>query len=137
MQRIFIAILFVATMLFQLDSRTLSAPGSLKVRQNDNSQDDRRVLSEPQTTRHRRVRRERRRRHRHTIGSAYRQAGVDAGRGGARFGKNIARGRVVRGGKELGKGMGGFGKNTGIGTARVGKLVGQKTAKGVKRAVTP
>jgi len=137
MPKIFVAVLFVAAVLVQLDSSAVSAPAGLKVRQNDNSQDERRVLSAPQTTRHRRVRRERRRRHRHTIGSAYRQAGVDAGRGGARFGKNIARGRVVRGGKELGKGMGGFGKNTGIGTARVGKLVGQKTAKGVKRAATP
>ena len=63
------------------------------------------------------------------IRSAYRRAGRSAARGGARFGKSIARGRPVRAGKGLGKGVGGFGKHTGVGTARVGKRIGR----GVKR----
>lgn len=87
---------------------------------------DQRVLRVP-GTRQRRVRSDRRRGP--GIGSAYAEAGRSAGRGGAGFGKNIAQGRVVRAGKEFGKGMGGFGKHTGIGTARVGKRIGTGTAK--------
>ena len=63
------------------------------------------------------------------IGTAYRRAGVSAARGGARFGKNMVRGRPVRASKSLGKGAGGFGKHTGVGTARVGKKLGR----GVKK----
>jgi len=59
------------------------------------------------------------------IGSAYRRAGRSAVRGGSRFGKNIGRGRPVRAGKQLGKGVGGFGKHVGIGTARVGRKIGR------------
>lgn len=54
-------------------------------------------------------RRHGRSRHRDSIGAAYRRAGVSAGRG-----------------------VGGFGKHTGIGTARLGKKVGR----GVKRIFT-
>ena len=71
------------------------------------------------------------------IGSAYTRAGRSAARGAKGLAKNVARGRVVRGGKEFGKGMGGFGKQTGIGTARVGKKVGKSILKIVKRAFTP
>lgn len=67
------------------------------------------------------------------IRHAYKQAGKSAGRGGKRFGKNVAHGKPIKGGKEFGKGMGGFGKHTGKGTARVGKKVG----KTIKHAVTP
>ena len=63
------------------------------------------------------------------IGAAYRRAGRAGARGGVGFGKNIARARPVRAGKSLGKGAGGFGKHTGVGTARVGKKMGR----GVKR----
>ena len=73
-----------------------------------------------------------RRKHR-GIGHAYKQGGKSAGRGGKRFGKNISRGKPVKGGKELGKGMGGFGKGVGKGTGRTGKKVGRK----VKHALTP
>lgn len=67
------------------------------------------------------------------IGHAYKQGGKSAGRGGKRFGKNIAHGKPIKGGKELGKGMGGFGKGVGKGTGRTGKKVGRK----IKHAVTP
>ncbi len=43
------------------------------------------------------------------IGHPYKDAGKSAGRGGKRFGKDISRGKPPKGGKELGKGMGGFG----------------------------
>ena len=67
------------------------------------------------------------------IGHAYKQGGKSAGRGGKRFGKNIAHGKPVKGGKELGKGVGGLGKGVGKGTGRAGKKVGSK----IKHAVTP
>ena len=73
-----------------------------------------------------------RRRHR-GIGHAYKHAGTSAGRGSKHFAKNVAHGKPIKGGKEFGKGMGGFGKYTGKGTARTGKKVG----KTVKHAVTP
>jgi hypothetical protein len=79
-----------------------------------------RVLT-PQGTRRRRWRSERRR-HR-GIRSSFKRAGKSAGRGGKRLGQNVARGRVLRGGKEFGKGMGGFGKHTGKGVARTMRRV--------------
>ena len=96
---------------------------------------ERRVLASPGV----RARRGRgdRPRGRRGIGSAYARAGRSAARGAKGLAKNVARGRVVRGGKEFGKGMGGFGKQTGIGTARVGKKVGKSILKSVKRAFTP
>jgi hypothetical protein len=84
-------------------------------------QDGRRVLSVPSDGRRRRVRSERRRSR--GIKGAFARAGRGAGRGGKRFGQNIAKGRPVRGGKELGKGMGTFGKYTGKGVARTAKRV--------------
>ena len=72
-----------------------------------------------------------------SIGSAYSKAGKGAARGAKGLARNIRHGRVVRGGKEFGKGMGEFGKQTGIGTARVGKKVGKTTGNAIKRAVTP
>ena|ERR1700682_5855809 len=72
------------------------------------------------------------RRHR-GIGHAYKGAGQSAGRGGRRFGKHVAHGKPIKGGKELGKGMGGMGKGVGKGTGRTGKKVGRK----IKNAVTP
>ena len=80
-----------------------------------------RVLSAPQGTRRRRWRSERRRRR--GIRSAFKRAGKSAGRGGKRLGQNVARGRVVRGGREFGKGMGGFGKHTGKGIGRTMRRV--------------
>ena len=85
-------------------------------------QDERRVLRVPEDGRRRRVRPERRRRGR-GIKSAFGRAGRGAGRGGKRFGQNMAKGRPVRAGKELGKGMGTFGKYTGKGVARTAKRV--------------
>lgn len=74
--------------------------------------------------RRRHLRREvRRRRGRRSIRRAFRRAGTSAGHGGKRFGQNMARGRPLRGGKEFGKGMGGFGKHTGRGMARIGRRV--------------
>jgi hypothetical protein len=84
-------------------------------------QDDRRVLNVPNNGRRRRVRSERRRGR--GIKSAFARAGRGAGRGGKRFGQNMAKGRPVRAGKELGKGMGTFGKYTGKGVGRTAKRV--------------
>jgi hypothetical protein len=80
-----------------------------------------RVLTPPQGPRRRRWRSERRR-HR-GIRSSFKRAGKSAGRGGKRLGQNVARGRVLRGGKEFGKGMGGFGKHTGKGVSRTMRRV--------------
>lgn len=84
-------------------------------------QDERRVLRVPEDGRRRRVRPERRRSR--GIKGAFARAGRGAGRGGKRFGQNMAKGRPVRAGKELGKGMGTFGKYTGKGVARTAKRV--------------
>ena len=80
-----------------------------------------RVLTPPQGKRRRRWRSERRR-HR-GIRSSFKRAGKSAGRGGKRLGQSVARGRVLRGGKEFGKGMGGFGKHTGKGVSRTMRRV--------------
>jgi hypothetical protein len=71
-------------------------------------------------------------RHRGIRGS-FKEAGKSAGRGGKGLGRNMSDGRPVRGGKEFGKGMGGFGKHVGIGTGKIGKRVGKAT----RRALTP
>lgn len=84
-------------------------------------QDKRRVLRVPEDGRRRRVRSERRRSR--GIKGAFARAGRGAGRGGKRFGQNMAKGRPVRAGKELGKGMGTFGKYTGKGLGRTAKRV--------------
>ena len=84
-------------------------------------QESPRVLTPPHRTRKRRWRAEGRR-HR-GIRSAFKHAGKSAGRGGKRLGQNVARGRVLRGGKEFGKGMGGFGKHTGKGVSRTMRRV--------------
>ena len=60
---------------------------------------------------------------RHGIKHSYAKAGKSAGRGGKRFGKNIARRKPIKAGRELGRGMGGFGKHVGKGTAKVGKKI--------------
>ena len=74
-----------------------------------------------------------RRRRRHgSIGAAYKRAGRSGAHGTAGFARNMVRGRPVRATRRLGRGAGGFGKHTGIGTARVGAKVGR----GVKRLFT-
>lgn len=83
----------------------------------------------PRSDRRRRVEVDERR----GIGSAFREAGASFGRGLAGFGKNIVRGRVVRAGKELGKGLIGSGKHTGIGVGRTGKRIGRGTKRVFRR----
>ena len=95
----------------------------------DQENQNKRVLNVP----HRRRRRGTDVRRHRGIGHTYKNAGKSAGHGGKHFGKNIAHGRPIRGGKHLGKGMGGFGKGVGKGTGKTGKKVG----KTVKHAVTP
>ena len=90
--------------------------------QEDQDNQNRRVLKMPENRRRRRIRREIRHR-RHSIRGAFANAGRGAGRGGKRFGKNMAKGRPIRAGKEMGKGMGSFGKNMGKGVARTTKRV--------------
>ena len=115
--------------LFTLAGSSIRANASV---QNQPNQDqNRRVMQVPQ--RRRRTGRDVARRKHRGIGHAYKHAGLSAGRGGKRFGKNISRGKPIKGGKELGRGMGGFGKGVGKGTGRTGKKVGSK----VKHAVTP
>ncbi len=121
------AILLVLPFVFAGSS--LRANASLQDQQNPNQ--NRRVMNVPQ--RRRRTGRDVARRKHRGIGHAYKGGGKSAGRGGKRFGKNISRGKPVKGGKELGKGMGGFGKGVGKGTGRTGRKVGRK----LKHALTP
>lgn len=113
-------------LLFALFVLLLVAPGvvspsAAEARAAARGQEGRRVLTTPPGTRKRRWRAEGRRRR--GIRSAFKRAGKSAGRGGKRLGQNVARGRVIRGGKEFGKGMGGFGKHAGKGVARTMRRV--------------
>lgn len=96
----------------------------------DQDSGDRRVITVP-GARRRRVRGDTPR-HR-GIRASFKEAGKSAGRGGKRLGQNMADGRPVRGGKEFGKGMGGFGKHVGKGSGKIGKRIGKVT----QRALTP
>jgi hypothetical protein len=64
-----------------------------------------------------------------SIGGAFKNAGLSAGRGGKLFGKNIAKGKPIVAGREFGKGMGGFGKHSGKGFGRTGKKIGKSVKK--------
>ena len=108
-----------------------SLRANASVQDQQNQDQNRRVLNVPH--RRRRTGRDVARRKHRGLGHAYKQGGKSAGRGGKGFGKNIARGKPVKGGKKLGTGMGGFGKGVGKGTGRTGRKVGRK----VKHAVTP
>ncbi|HEV7859138.1 MAG TPA: hypothetical protein VGO91_11020 [Pyrinomonadaceae bacterium] len=102
---------------------------SLKLDQDQDNQSPR-VLTAP----HSRQRRGRGDRPRHRgIRGSFKEAGNSAGKGGKRLGQDMGDGRPVRGGKEFGKGMGGFGKHVGIGSGKIGKRVGKAT----RRALTP
>jgi len=114
---------------FAFAGSSLRANASVQDQQNQDQ--DRRVMHVPH--RRRRTGHDVARRKHRGIGHAYKYGGKSAGRGGKRFGKNISRGKPVKGGKELGRGMGGFGKGVGKGTARTGRKVGRK----VKHAVMP
>ena len=161
------AMLLAAPAVFGVNAgAAFGATKTSTVVQQDGSQ-ERRVLPTPQTRRKRNVRGDRRRSR--GIGNAlgkagirYGRAGKSLGRGSARLAKNTAVGRPVRGGKEFGKGAGGFGKNVGTGTGyvgvaagRTGKKIGKGTAatarvgargtkaaargtgRAIRRAVTP
>jgi hypothetical protein len=82
--------------------------------------------AEPQNSGVRRRRRVRgdfgRRRHR-GIKHEYKESGLSVGRGGRRFGRHMKHGRPLHAGAAFGRGMGGFGKHFGKGTARVGKRI--------------
>lgn len=121
MRRVF---LFLVALLLALPCAYMAYNPLLRahVLQDQDGQDERRVLPVPNNgQRRRRVRSERRRSR--GIKSAYARAGRGAGRGGKRFGQNIAKGRPIRAGKEMGKGMGTFGKYTGKGVARTTKRI--------------
>ncbi len=94
-----------------------------------------RLLIQTHSTRPRRVGEDRPRQK--GIKRAFRQAGESAVRGGKRFAGNIAEGRVVRAGKELGLGAGGFGKHSAIGVGRTGKRVGRRAEQTAERVFTP
>jgi Ni/Co efflux regulator RcnB len=79
-----------------------------------------------------RGRHKRRKHRRHGIGQSYKEGGTSAARGGKRFGKNIARGKPIKAGQELGQGAGRAGKNVGQGSKQVGEKVVDKTKKVVK-----
>jgi hypothetical protein len=115
-------VLLLLALLFALPFAGTGYNVSATARALQDGQDERRVLSVPDNGRRRRVRSERRRRNR-GIKGAFARAGRGAGRGGKRFGQNMAKGRPVRAGKELGKGMGTFGKYTGKGVGRTAKRV--------------
>jgi Ni/Co efflux regulator RcnB len=116
-------------LLFAFVGSSLRADASVQDQQNQDQ--NRRVMHVPH--RRRRTGRDVARRKHRGIGHAYKHGGESAGRGGKRFGKNISRGKPLKGGKELGKGMGGLGEGIGKGTGRTGRKVGRK----VKHAVTP
>jgi hypothetical protein len=104
MRRLFVIVLALLFVAPQLGQGLGASPFARTVREQDNQ--DRRVMRVPDNGRRRRVRGEFRRRRGRGIKSAF--------------------ARPVRAGKELGKGMGTFGKHTGKGVAR-----------SVRRAVTP
>lgn len=114
---------FLFSLLFALHIPGASFETAARARalQTDEPQ-QRRVLRIPDNGQRRRPIRPDRPRRR-GIKNAFARAGRGAGRGGKRFGQNMARGRPVRAGKELGKGMGTFGKYTGKGVARTAKRV--------------
>lgn len=79
-----------------------------------------------------------------TVTGQTKEAGKEVGKAGKSMGSNVKHGRVARGGKEFGKHMGHSGKNVGRASKRVasktyhgGKAVAKKSAKVVKKAVTP
>jgi hypothetical protein len=124
MRKLFAIVLaFVFVLPFVGQNPTASARSSRSLVGQDDQ--GRRVLV-VHNRRRRRMREEFRRRRGRGIKSAFARAGRGAGRGGKRFGVNMARGRPLRAGRELGRGMGTFGKYTGKGVAR-----------SVRRAVTP
>jgi len=61
-----------------------------------------------------------------TAGTEMKKSGTEAKTAGKSLGKNVKKGRIVRGGKEFGKHAGSSGKH-----------VGKGVAKGVKKVVTP
>lgn len=63
-----------------------------------------------------------RRRHR-GIKHEYKESGLSVGHGGRRFGRHMKHGRPLHAGASFGRGMGGFGKHFGKGTASVGKRI--------------
>ena len=90
--------------------------------------------SNARSTERRHVDRRRHRRHRRGIGQSYKQAGISTARGGAGFGKNVARRKPIKAGKVLGTNMKEAGQNVGEGSKQVGdtvvdksKTVGRKT----------
>ncbi len=108
MRKFLIALFIITFTLSGVIVSAQSAPVQSETSVQENSEGQPRVLPVPQRRR-RRVRADRRR-SRRGIGAAYSRAGRSAGRGGAGFGRNIARGRPIRAGRELGRGMGGFGR---------------------------
>lgn len=120
MHRVFLllALLLALPAAFTSDNARLRA----RTLQDQDEQSERRVMRVPNDERRRRRVRYEGKRGR-GIKSAFGRAGRGAGRGGKRFGQNMAKGRPVRAGKELGKGMGTFGKYTGKGVARTAKRV--------------
>lgn len=92
---------------------------SSALRSYDDTQEPR-VMTVP-GSRRRRVRRDRARGG--GIRHSFKKAGKSAGSGGKRFGKHMAKGRPVRAGKHLGKGLGGFGKHTGKGIGKTMRRV--------------
>ena len=73
--------------------------------------------------RRRRVRGDFGRRRHGGIKHEYKESGLSVGHGGRRFGKHMKHGRPLHAGAAFGRGMGGFGKHFGKGTARVGKRI--------------
>ena len=114
--------LLASALLLALPFSYATVNTTVSARALQDGQNERRVLTVPGDGRRRRRVRSERRRSR-GIKGAFARAGRGAGRGGKRFGQNIAKGRPVRAGKELGKGMGTFGKYTGKGVGRTAKRV--------------
>jgi len=88
-----------------------------------NNQNTQANASSSETSNRHRHRRHRRRR----IGQTYKQAGTSTARGGAGFGKNVARGKPIKAGRVLGSNMKTAGQNVGQGSKQVGDTVVDKT----------
>jgi len=69
----------------------------------------------------------------HQMGTHMASAGADLGHGTEKFGSNTVRGKPVKGTAALGEGVGGFGKEVGVGTGKSAAHVAKGTAKGVAK----
>lgn len=69
----------------------------------------------------------------HQMGTHMTSAGSDLGHGTAKLGSDTVQGKPVKGTVAFGEGVGGFGKEVGVGTGKSAAHVAKGTAKGVAK----